>query len=129
MDTFLENDIDANALGLVKYFDLKEEKDVPMKSFEIEINGSSTGLVLVCKGKYKSALFLLYLAKLKYGKLPEHGARFQMDLKFKKLTLRYFGRPLCDDALNNSQTKHTTIRNLLSDGNVVVLINCKRGEK
>ncbi len=120
-----KGDINGNTLRLIKYFGFKEEQDVPIKSFEIETNGSSTGLVLACKGKYKSALFLLYLSELTFNTQPEIGAGFHMNSTFRKLTVVYFGDDLCNDAMNNPQTKHTTIRDLLADGRVIVHINCK----
>ncbi len=126
---FKKNNLIANAINLTKYFKLEKEQMVQMISFEIEIDGNSTGMVLICKGKYKSALFLLYLTKLKFKMLPGFSARFLINPEFQRLTVLYFGDKLCDDAKNNPETKHTTIRDLLTSGKVIVHINCKRGKK
>jgi len=88
--------------------------------------------VIVGEGKYKSALFLLYLAELRLNEQSHRdkswsGCGFHTSSTSQKLTILYFGDELCDDAKNNPQTKHTTIRDLLADGIVSVHINYKRG--
>ncbi len=122
---FLKNNLDANALSLVSYFNLKEEQYVPIVSFEIVVRGTFTGLVLIDNNKYKSALLLLYLAQLSFKKYNPVSAGFHMNPKYQQIVITYFGNDLCDDVRNNPETKHTTIRNLLEDGPVIIYINCK----
>jgi len=45
-----------------------------------------------------------------------------MNHELQGFTQVYFGDELCDDAKNNPKTKHTTIRDLLADDQVIVHI-------
>jgi hypothetical protein len=90
-----------------------------ISSFVIEVNGERTE-TKVEAGKYKSALFLLYLAECAG---QDTFIRCQGD---RDLIIAYFGREIVDDALNNPETKHTTVRQLLADGLVRITINRPR---
>lgn len=121
----VKNDIEANSISLLKYFDLEKEADVPMDSFERITNGYSSGLISVGDRKYKSVLLLLYLSQLTFKKHDCVSAGFHMNPEYKEIVTTYFGDDLCNDAVNNYETAHTTIRNLLADGEVLIYINCK----
>ena len=62
--------------------------------------------VEVWEWKYKSALFLYWLAEWK--------DEFIMDDNLRQYVWDYFWHEICDDAMNNPSTKHTTVRYLLN---------------
>lgn len=62
--------------------------------------------VQVGDGKYKSALFLYWIAEWADG--------FTMDDNKRQLVWDYFGHGICADAMENQNTQHTTVRYLLN---------------
>jgi hypothetical protein len=84
--------------------------------FVIEVGGERTE-TKVEAGKYKSALFLLYLAQC------AGSDTFTMTSEYRDMVSAYFDAGIVDDALSNPETKHTTVRQLLADGLVRITIN------
>lgn len=117
-ENFARNNLKANALMLEGRFDLDRERDVKVASFSVSA-GENDETVYVDEGKYKSALLLLYLAEL------AEGDQFFMNDDYREIVREYYGDDLCADAETNEETTHTTIRDLLSDGQVIVTINRK----
>ncbi len=62
--------------------------------------------ITVWEWKYKSALFLYWLS--------EWADEFTMDDKLRQYVWDYFWHKICDDAINNTFTQHTTGRYLLN---------------
>lgn len=79
--------------SLITGFSLTDEHE---KTHEVEVG----------EWKYKSALFLYWLAEWK--------DTFIMDDKRRQLVWNYFGHDICSDAMENQNTKHTTVRYLLN---------------
>lgn len=121
----VKNDMEGNSNCLLKLFGFSKEEDVPVNYFEIVVFGKSTGSVSIGTGKYKSALLLLYLAYLTFKNYDCVSAGFNMNPRYRQIVMAYFGDDLCSDAINNYKTRHTTIRDLLANGEVNVYINCK----
>jgi hypothetical protein len=115
---FIRNDLPKNAQQLIEYFGLSHEAEVPVASFSITVDGNCEKTE-VREGKYKSALFLLYLAHQTIDGAMNRP--FQLRANMRQIVSDYFGDALCEDATKNPETKHTTIRALLTE-NVVVNI-------
>lgn len=114
--SFNPRDLNGNAEQLVKFFRYKSEADVQVAKFTIETSDEKIEEV-VRVGKYKSALFLLYLSILI---MAEH-SKFTMNARLRDFAKNYFGEEICRDAIVNPNTKHTTVRALFKDGAVVSL--------
>jgi hypothetical protein len=87
-----------------------------LSSFTIAVNGVGRP-TKVESGKFKSALLLYHLANLAGS---DSFIRCEAD---RNLIEAYFGPELVHDALTNPETKHTTIRDLLADSSVRIIIN------
>lgn len=111
---FNPNDFIGNVNQLIQLFRYKKESDVQVTRFVIESPNNKKLDVMVGDGKYKSAIFLLYLSIL------EMNERIIMTERLRKLTRNYFGEELCQDAIKNPE-KHVTIRNLLMEDAIVFL--------
>lgn len=112
-------DLPGNATMLVEFFDCGSEDGVPVASFVIE-DSSDRLEVEVEEGKYKTALFLLYASILVISGW-RRSCRFVMNDHLRKLVREYFGTSICDDALMNPETKHTSVQMLLLPGATVEL--------
>ena len=102
---FTPNDLAGNALELCDLFALRAEEEVPIDSFAIVSDGVEM-VVAVGSGKYKSALFLLYLMT------KSAGPTFELTDDMRPLVTKYFGQELVNDA-RHPLTKHHTVRALL----------------
>ncbi len=121
---FVANDLAGNAAKLVEYFGLARESDVPVARFTISTDGAVCSTD-VGEGKYKSALLLQYLAYAVHGcDTQNKRAPFPVTDKMRGITRMYFGDTICNDA-EKAETKHTTVRSLLSGKHVAVLLILK----
>lgn len=102
---FTPNNLAGNALELRGLFALRAEEEVPIDSFAIVSDGVEM-VVAVGPGKYKSALFLLYLMT------KSASPTFELTDYMRPLVTKYFGQKLVDDA-RRPHTKHRTVRALL----------------
>lgn len=101
------NDLNQNAAALVEYFRLAGEEKVPVRTFVVRV-GNEVRTTAVGPGKYKSALFMLYLF-MRYG---EGQVSFHVTNETIAEAVRYFGPEIVTDAAR-PDTKHTTARFLL----------------
>lgn len=104
---FASDDLASNALELCDLFLLRREEDVPVTGITIMSDGMRHTFE-VAPGKYKSALFLLYLLS-RNGQQP-----FSMSDEFRPLMGQYFGRRIIADAAL-PDTRHTLVRALLGE--------------
>ncbi len=104
---FTPDDLGANALELCDLFLLAREEDVPVSTMTIMSDGKRQSFP-VGPGKYKSALFLLYLLNLN-GQQP-----FALSDDFRRLMGEYYGRRIVADAATPG-TKHTLVQALLGE--------------
>lgn len=117
---FTSDDLSGNAAKLVEFFDCGSESGVPVTRFSIAAPGYEVLEFDVQEGKYKTALFLLYLSTLSIGYVERN--RFMMNAMSRDLVRAYFGNAICDDALRNPETKHTSVRMLFRDAAQVTVI-------
>ena len=110
----VQDNLAENAKRVTGYYDLRNERKVPVITFTITVNGKSEK-VTVTDGKFKSALLLLLL-----GEGAENPYDYLMDDERRDKARLYFGSELCEDAEENPETEHTTIRYLLAEGEVRV---------
>ncbi len=101
---FTPDDLAGNALELCDLFLLRREEDVPVTSMTIMSDGERSTFE-VGPGKYKSALFLLYLLT-RNGQQP-----FAMSDEFRPIAWKYFGPRIMTDA-ESPETKHALVRAL-----------------
>lgn len=104
---FVPDDLSANALELCDLFMLRREEDVPVTGMTIMSDGTRHTFE-VGPGKYKSALFLLYLLSLN-GTQP-----FALSDEFRRLMGEYYGRRIVADAAL-PETRHTLVRALMGE--------------
>lgn len=120
---FQPGHMDYNVDILLDRFHLIDMGEVALKipAFEVLINGKSQGFVEVVDGKYKSALLILFLWNMNDGSdVP--GSSFHLSSDHRRLINEFFPPRIIEDALNNPNTKHTTVRDLLAEGEVIVVI-------
>jgi hypothetical protein len=114
---FTPGDLDGNASELCGLFMIRE-KDVPVESYTIVADGHEH-VVAVSPGKYKSALFLLYLMT------KSAAPAFRLTPEMRILVREYFGDSIIEDA-SRSGPKHTTVHALLGHS-VYIRLALKRG--
>lgn len=117
-EVFRWHSLDENFLLLRKMCSLgdpqTEHVSSLIKGFSLTDEYEQTHEVEVGEWKYKSALFLYWLA--------EWRDEFTMDDKKRQLVWDYFGHDICSDAMENQDTKHTTVRYLLNQSGSKVTI-------
>lgn len=113
------NDLSTHAQKLVALFDLKNEADVPVESFTLNCDGAET-TTEVGPGKYKTALLLLYLAQNSINGVQ--GMPFSLSPLRRQMVREYYTVAICDDAENNPETPHTTVRALLKGDCVTIFV-------
>lgn len=114
---FINGDLDGNFQKLREQCGLMTPDDHVsslITAFSIDTNQGTPLITEVGDGKYKSALFLYWLAGDKDV--------FTMDEDKRNLVRTYFGDEICQDALNNRDTKHQTVKDLLFIGNNVTVV-------
>lgn len=108
---------------------LQREEDAAkwVSSFSIAADGRKPVVTVVEAGKYKSALFLWWLIEYNHRQ-----TNLRITEEHREFVRRYFTTAICKDAVENPETKHTTVRALLTGKDVTVYIVRKlpiEGEK
>lgn len=96
--------------------DIEPNIRMHISKFTIMSEGYADISAHVEAGKYKTAMFLLYLAWL------HKSSSFRMDIESQALVTQYFTAEVINDALSNPQTTHHSVRTLLATG--FVQVNC-----
>jgi len=117
---FNPGNLEANAILLEGALGLGNEREVNVASFEVLVDGTSTGEVPVVDGKYKSAMFMDYIAR-------QSGNGSECELTDRSDVFNYFGRDLCTTVQHNGGEEHPTIRDLLAEGKVSIRLRRKKG--
>lgn len=102
---FTPDDLNGNTLELCDLFMIRAEEEVPVDSYAI-VSDAVEMVVAVGPGKYKSALFLLYLMT------KSAAPTFELVPEMRTLVTSYFGQKLVNEA-KNPNTRHCTVRALL----------------
>ena len=118
---FVPGDLSGNAQRLVTFFGLKSEDEVPVGSFAISSDDFESSIT-VEKGKYKSALFIWYLCQLVCDISEKARFTFAFTGDMRDMTFVYFGDDICNDAITNPESKHTTVQKLLTGENISIKI-------
>lgn len=110
--------LEDSARELYDFFFIREESAVPVERFSLSSDGQQATFA-VGPGKYKTALFLLYLAVLAKNTSYLFEQRWKSEIAF------YYGTSLTEEA-RTKPASHPALALLLGD-NVAVELHLKRG--
>lgn len=129
-DGFFTGDMQAGIEKICKLHGLPEkEQAIPVLKFTLHLKGGDSSkdvVVNVKKGGFKTAGLLMLLARSDLAKATSNNimhamgydvlevVNFYYTQKMQAVVRSFFGSELCDDAENNSETPHGTLRRLLN---------------
>ena len=115
-EKFLSNNLSANATLLEARFGLRHDSNVYLKAFLVETPNEFDPKFVGPK-KYKTAMFLLYLAELTGHDRDWTGSdcEFVMTDELRAIVRLFYGDKICKDATTNLDTIHTSVRDLLNE--------------
>ncbi len=116
---FNQCDIKKHTQILLEFLELKSKEEIPFKRFDIKTKGSVLGFP-VDEEHVDLAIFLFYLARK--GRNSMYTGAYFIDVSMRMEALYFFGEEICFDAIENPQTVHRALREILTREHASVIL-------